>query len=106
MQEDLRYKAHVIRQVYTSDPADIEAKIEAHEKAWPEYKESLFLNSLRSDLHSTSRTYVSDQTKENTTALQEEGKTWLHKYLNEDVEQLQMMKQHRVHLRNSITKLR
>ena len=64
------------------------------------------MNSLPVYLQSTARTYVSDQAKENKTALQDEGKTWLQKYLNEDVEQLQMMKQHHVHLRNSVTELR
>ena len=28
-----------------------------------------------------------------------EGKAWVHEYINSDVEKLQMMKQHHVHLR-------
>ena len=63
-------------------------------------------DSLPAYLHSTSRKYVKDHTIENQIALQYEEKTWLHKYLNEDVEQLQMMKQHHVHLRNPDTQLR
>ena len=35
-----------------------------------------------------------------------EGKAWLNEHLNEDVEQLQMMKQHHVHLRNDETNKR
>jgi hypothetical protein len=35
--------------------------------------------------------------------MQEEGKTWLAKHLREDVEELQMMKQHHVHVRNPET---
>ena len=56
-------------------------------------------------MHSPSRAYVKDQTEDNQKTSQAEGRSWLHKYLNEDVEQLQMMKQHHVQLRNPDTQL-
>ena len=49
---------------------------------------------------------MSDQEGESKASLHEEGKTWLHKYLHEDVEQLLIVKQHHVHLRNLDTHLR
>ena len=57
-------------------------------------------------MHTTSRTFVSDQKAESKASLHEEWKTWLHKHLHEDVEQLQMMKQRHVHLRNPDTNIR
>ena len=68
IQECLKYKTHVVRQVYTSDPAEVEANMERYENIWPEYKESLHLTNLPSYLHSTSRAYVPDQTEDNQTA--------------------------------------
>ena len=102
----MNYKTHVIRQIYTSNPEDTDSEIEAHEKAWLEYKDFLSLNNLPSMLRTTTRTYMSDQTKEDKTPRHGEGKTWLYKHLHEYVEQLQMMKQHQVHLRNLDTNIR
>ena len=102
----MNHKTHVIRQVYISDPEELKSKLEAHEKAWLEYKDTRFLNTLLSYSHTTTRTYISDQTKESKALLHEEGRTWLHNYLHDDVEQLQMMKQHHGHLRNPDTNIR
>ena len=106
IQEYVNYNAHVIRQTYTSDPTESQSNFEGHEKAWPEYKDSNCLTNLPPYLHTTSRTFDSDQKRESIASLHEEGKTWLHRYLHEDVEQLQMMKQHHVHLRNPDTHIR
>ena len=46
IKEYLNYKTHVIRQVYETDPEELQSKLEEHEKAWPEYKDSRCLNKL------------------------------------------------------------
>ena len=99
-------KNHVIPQVYETYLATLQSKLEGHEKAWPEYKDSSCFMNPPPYLQATSRTFVSCQQKESKVSLHEEGKTWLHNYLYEDVEQLQIMKQHHVHLRNPDTNIR
>ena len=106
IKEKLNCKTHVIRQVYETDPEELHSEFDAHEKAWPEYKDSLFLNNLPPCFHATPRTFASSQEEESKASLHEEGKALPHSYLHEDVEQLHMMKQHHVHLRNPDTNLR
>ena len=84
----------------------MKTKLEEHETAWPEYKDSTFSNQIPPYLHTTPRTFVSSHQHESKILRHEEGKAWLHSYLHEDVEQLQIMKQHHVHLRNFNTNLR
>ena len=57
-------------------------------------------------LKTTSHIFFSCQQRESKDLRHEEGKVWLHSYLNEDVEQLQRVKQHHVHLRHPETNMR
>ena len=96
----------MIRQVYETNSEELDSKFDVHEKSWPEYKYSRLLNKLPQYLHATSRTFVSSQQEESEAAVHEEGQAWFQSYLHEDVEPLQMMKQHHVHLRNPDTNIR
>ena len=42
----LNDKTHVIRQLYELDSEELQSELEAHEKAWLEYKDSRFLNQF------------------------------------------------------------
>ena len=57
-------------------------------------------------MHATSCTLVSIQQEESEAAVHEEGTACVHSYLHGDLQQLQMMKKHHVHLRNHDTNLR
>ena len=46
IKEYLSYKTHVVRQVYETDPEELQSKLEEHEKVWPKYKDSRMLNKL------------------------------------------------------------
>ena len=48
----------------------------------------------------TPHNVFSSSQNESTVLRHEEGKAWLHSYLHEDVDQLQMMNEHHVHLLN------
>ena len=97
--EYLRYKAHVSREVY-ADTTSLECKKAEAEAAWPEYTESLVLSdcpTYRSVRCETAG--ASDNTSPHDMASwQEDGRWWLQQYLNKDVEQLQLLKQHHIHI--------
>ena len=42
----LDYKTHVCRQVYQTDPDELEEQLDKHETAWPEDKESKCLTAI------------------------------------------------------------
>ena len=81
--EYLRYKKHVCREEY-EDPAAWKDRRLLTESDWPEYKHSVDLVSSRSYL-------LSD----------EDGKSWLNRYLNEHVQTIQELKQNHVHTLNA-----
>ena len=106
VQDYLAYKAHVSRQVYNSSEDILEDQLSKHEAVWPEYKDSTFLVTIPKYLQEASS---SSNTLENTCTLSDnivEGQAWLDTYLHDDVEQLQQMKQHHVHLLNPDTQIR
>ena len=106
MNEYLDYKGHVSRQVYTSDREIVDMKLDTFESQWPEYKSATNLISSPAYLRETPYDLTCAQTDEAMTEIHTEGQAWLKKHLCEDVEQLQMMKQHHVHLRNPETNKR
>ena len=81
--EYLRYKKHVCREEY-AEPKAWEDRRLLTEADWPEYKDEIDLVSARSYLRSD-----------------EDGKTWLNKYLSQHVQRIQELKQHHVHTLNA-----
>ena len=84
------------REVY-ADPAAAEARILATEGEWPEHRRASVLTDCPSYL--TARCNVDaggggDMWKEDWRA---EGAAWLQRHLNEDAQELQVLKQHRIH---------
>ena len=76
------------------------------ESQWPEYETATNLFGCPSYLRDVPYDPTSVVSDEGMREMQEEGKAWLGKHLREDVEELQMMKQHHVHVRNPETNKR
>ena len=107
VKEYLRYKKHVCRQVYTENVYVVNAKLAEAESEWPEYERNETLTampaySVKSDHDLTGRTFVSDGMS-SLKAFVNEGASWLTSYLRTDVEELQRLKQHHVHMVNEQT---
>ena len=73
-------KEHVIREVYETPPELLQTKLEEYETAWPESKDSTLFIICYSN--TTSRNFFSSQQHESKDLRREEGKAWLHSYLN------------------------
>ena len=107
VKEYLRYKAHVCRQVYTEDVDEVNTKLEEAESHWPEYKTNETLTSIpaytfKSDCDLTDTTSGKDGVA-SWKSIVAEGAAWLKSYLHIDVEELQRLKQHHVHIVNEQT---
>ena len=85
----LTYKARVSRQVYAQVGLEHDQEIRHQEQQWPEYKESQALVGRPSYL-------LKQEANLN-------GKQWNHEYLDRDIQRLQQMKQHHVHIYNEET---
>ena len=99
----LEYKAHVCRQVYESERDVVDERLYVCEEQWPDYKESLHLISSPEYLRAEPYDLTTAQPTEELPRIAEEGEAWLRKHLGDDVEELQMMRQHHVHLVNPAT---
>ena len=88
-----QYKAHVSRQVYAY-PEKVCSELEDLGGAWPEY--AGYANLIQRPAYRT-------QTLASNDDVVVDGKRWARTFLKEDVETLQMQKQHHVHLRNENT---
>ena len=103
----LRYKEHVCRQVYTEDPDVVTSKLDLVESEWPEYKTNTTLTqvpmyTMKADVDLIHA--VSDHNGYVYSAhLLSEGAGWLRSFLHTDVEELQRLKQHHVHMVNEKT---
>jgi hypothetical protein len=97
VQEYLKYKAHVARQIYADCSEEAAERLQAVEKEWPEFKGEHKLCSRPS--------YQSRKPKENANAkqLDEDAKQWYKEFIADDVQYLQQHKQHHVHLLNEET---
>ena len=79
----LRYKRHVVRQVYAWDH-EVDERLREHEAAWPEYKEN--------------KSLVARPAYQRSVDASGKGcERWLENYLFSDVQTLQELKQHHVH---------
>jgi len=93
----LRYKEHVCRQVYADTGADMEKSLTKIEGAWPRYEEAtLLLKTPEYQKRNNGKTATSER---------DDDQEWLRCYLGEDVQELQMHKQHHIHLLNEETGL-
>ena len=99
----LKYKAHVCRQVYASDRDVVDARLYSFEKQWPNYENAVNLISSPAYLSEEPYEWANEGLPEDLPRIFEEGKVWLKKHLIDDVEELQMMRQHHVHLVNPDT---
>ena len=104
VREYLRYKEHVSRQVYTEDSDEVNAKLAEAESQWPEYKTNETLTAMpaytvKNDCDISNTHFGSDIMSSSVA----EGATWLKSYLHKDVEELQRLKQHHVHMINERT---
>ena len=88
----LAYKAHVCRQTYPQIGAELEDNLWQIEKKWPEYQDSAFLISRPDYLRKSEDVLTSRE--------------YANAYLLEDVQRLQQMKQHHVHVYNDETQAR
>ena len=90
-----RYKAHVCRQVYADTSADMEKELAKIEGAWPRYEEAtLLLKTPDYQKRNTGKTAKPER---------DDDQEWLRCYLGGDVQELQMYKQHHIHLINEET---
>ena len=94
------------RQVYTSSRDEVDKKLDAFEQAWPEYKDEDNLIACPAYLSAAPQDVTNGYASVDATEMHRDGEAWLRSYLEEDVETLQMMKQHHVHMRNPDTNLR
>ena len=85
----LTYKARVCRQVYAHVGTKHDKEIQSQEQQWPEYKDSHTLVGRPG--------YLLTQEAELS------GNEWREEYLDEDIQRLQQMKQHHVHIYNEET---
>ena len=96
---------HVCRQVFRTDKVTLEQQLDKHETARPDYKDSTFLVTIPEYLREPSGYAVNlhdtDQLADNIV----QGQQWQDTYLHHDVEQVQQMKQHHVHLLNVDTQV-
>lgn len=102
VREYLRYKEHVSRQVYTEDTDEVNAKLAEAQSEWPEYKTNETLTAMpaytvKND-YDVSDTHFGSDVMSSLKTLVAEGTTWLKSYLHTDVEELQRLKQHHVHM--------
>ena len=105
-EEYLKYKAHVTRQVYASERDTVNKGLEEFEQEWPEYEPRTHLITSPSYLQATPYDFCEFRNGAARNDVNAEGAAWLRQHLQRDVEQLQMMKQHHVHLRNPETNKR
>ena len=106
VREYFDYKTHVSRQVYNNNRNEVDTKLDDLESVWPEYKEATCLSCFPSYLNDAPYDPTAAHVADDMGSMLSEGKQWLQTDLSEDVEQLQMMKQHHVHLRNPETNVR
>ena len=99
----LDYKTHVCRQVYTSSREEVEKKLNTLEQAWPEYKKATNLITYPEYLSALPQDVTSGYASVDLPELHRDGEAWLRSYLEEDVETLQMMKQHLAELNPFLT---
>ena len=107
VKEYLRYKEHVSRQVYMENPEIVNTKLAEAESEWPEYKSNTMLTAVRrytvkTDHDLTEKTFATAGAA-SLKAFATEGAAWLRAYLHQDVEELQRLKQHHVHMVNEKT---
>ena len=107
IKEYLNYKSHVCRQVYTEDSEIVDNKLTIAESQWPEYKSNTMLTSIpgytmKNDYEVSERTFAGERV-DKIKAFVSEGALWLKAYLHNDVEELQRLKQHHVHMVNEKT---
>ena len=96
----LNYKAHVSRQVYSSDRDAVDETLDDFEDQWPEYKGASNLIDCPSYLQTSSYDFCDADFRLSDTSdsIRQEGEECLKQYLNHDVEELQWMKRHHVHM--------
>ena len=99
----LTYNAWVCRQVYMTPKEQLHSDLMECEKQWPEFKEDTHLIStpnylLRKD---DEIPWIANSSCLSTARI--EGEVWFQDYLKRDVDKLQQMKQHHVHMLNPIT---
>ena len=99
----LKYKSHVCRQVYASERDVVDARLHVFEGEWPNHKDSVHLISSPDYMSELPYGSSTDELPDNMPHMLEEGEAWLKKHLEDDVEDLQMMRQHHVHLVNPDT---
>ena len=102
----LDYKTHVCRQVFHTDNATLEQQLDKHETAWPDYKEWSSLVTIPEYLREPSGDAVNLHDTDQLADHIVQSQQWLDTYLQQDVEQVQQMKQHAVHLLNVYTQVR
>ena len=95
------------RQVYTEDADTANSKLEAAESEWPEYKTNMTLTaipqySVKADCDLGLDGSMTDRRLTLADVIAE-GSAWLRSYLHTDVEELQRLKQHHVHIVNEKT---
>ena len=106
----LDYKEHVCRQVYTEDTEVVDEKLLVAESEWPEYKKNKTLTEVPA--YTLNNTYdlsyesVFSDGVSRLKSVVSEGAVWLKAYLKNDVEELQRLKQHHVHMINEETNQR
>ena len=88
----LRYKSHVSRQVYATVPSD--ADIRTMENDWPEQRDATRIMCRPSYLAMRSTDVHGDPA------------SWLRSYLHNDVDMLQLYRQHHVHIYSDKSKKR
>lgn len=93
----LDYKEHVMRQVYCQVGQGLEKNIETAETSWPEHKDKHCLTLFPQYLLEI------DDGIEGAHSKRECAQEWARKFLEEDVEELQYLKQHHVHIVNEVT---
>ena len=95
------------RQVYEeSDREVIDLRLDEFEQEWPEYVSRTHLINSPSYLQKTPYDFCDVGESTSSIDAYNEGEEWLREHLCNDVERLQMMRQHHVHLRNLDTNRR
>ena len=93
--------------MYTDNVDAVNAKLAEAESQWPEYKTNETLTAIPSYSvkidHDLTGRHFATEGKASLKAFVAEGAAWLNSYLHTDVEELQRLKQHHVHVVNEKT---
>ena len=102
----LKYNAWVCRQVYMTPEDQLHSVLIECGKQWPELKEDTHFIPTPNYLLRNDDEIPWIANLPCLSSARTEGEMWFQDYLNKDVDKLQKMKQHRVHMFNPITNQR